>query len=77
MKSFVLKDHLQECHQHDLAIVFAIIPLFYVTGIQTVAIFSDRENELVLFLLASDGSVTIIAEFGVNFGHIITMAMGM
>jgi len=68
---------LQECHQHGCQIVFATIALFYVIGIQSVAIFSDKENELVLLLRAFDSSVTIIGEFGVNLGYIMTMPMPM
>ena len=73
----LLTEHhlLRECHQNNLAIAPATIALFCIIGFERVAIFSDRENELVLLLPAFDGNVIISAKFGVNFGYIMIMAL--
>ena len=44
---------LQECPQHNLAIALVTIALFCVIGVERVAIFSDRHNELVLSVASS------------------------
>jgi len=59
---------LQECHQHNLAIVLA--PFVSLASGELSHLATERMSSCCF-----DSSVIIIEKFGVNFGYIMAMAM--